>query len=275
MKRRIVAVVVAVGLVVCFSVFIVGIVFIANREGCSNVDATIPLESSSGEDLCKHSVEAQSSGLMTFLAKMQRTYEELHPKGRRLQLPFISGISKAKLHADDLVPSNIKKITDSARHLLSELKILNITVALLKPREQKGLAQAKHVLEHNFAEPYDGDYYSGDWMLGPNNFCTQYICKLPIYVVNSVASFLYRPKSANDVLVIRDVLAGYNKTIYQYMENIRLGVTRGMVRSLEECLAGVDAVKGKYLNIVRLNSSGKSHVIFFSFFFCADSQQGH
>lgn len=253
-KQRLVAIVVGVTLV-CLSILVVGIVFIANPRDCQECLDKDEMSSSVDDDQCKYSKEANSSGLINFLTKVQRTYNEVDPDGR---LYMFALKPDGANHALDLAPSNIKIITDFARGLLIELKVLNINVSLLKPRELKAMAEVKHVLEHNFAEPYDADYYSGGWMLGPNHFCTQYICKIPYYISIGFASMFYnRPKSVKNIWIIRDILAGYNKTIYQYMENMRFGVSRGMVRSIEECLAGIDAIKGKYLNIARMNSSGK------------------
>lgn len=260
-KQRLVAIVVGVTLV-CLSILVVGIVFIANPRDCRECLDKDKMNSSMDDDQCKYSNEANSSGLISFLTKVQRTYNEVHPDGR-LYL-FASKADRAN-HASDLAPSNIKNITDFARGLLIELKALNINVSRLKPRELKAMAEVKHVLEHNFAEPYDADYYSGDWMLGPNHFCTQYICKIPYYISFGFAAMFYSPaKSVKNVWIIRDILAGYNKTIYQYMANIRFGVSRGMVRSIEECLAGIDAIKGKYLNIARMNSTGKNTFLIFN-----------
>lgn len=260
-KRRWVVVAVGVVLVVSLVFFVVGVVFIANRHRCSDIEKdynSTSTESVGVENPCEHSSEAESSGLIEFLTKVIHTYHELSPSGVSFRFTSTpTGSNTQHSYGSHLLPSNIKNVTDSARLLLEELNSLNINVTLLRPREQKALAESRHVLEHNFAQPYDGDYYAGDWMLGPNHFCTQYICKLSYYVGYAITrSIQFYPRNAKDILTIRDTLAGLNETIYQYMENMRFGVTRGMVRTIEECLAGIDAIKGKYLNIVRFKSSG-------------------
>jgi hypothetical protein len=37
--------------------------------------------------------------------------------------------------------------------------------------------------------------------------------------------------------------------VYQYIENMKEGVRRGMIRSVDDCKAGIDAVKHRYLKI--------------------------
>lgn len=41
-------------------------------------------------------------------------------------------------------------------------------------------SQLRHYLQHNFGQPYDENYYNGDWMMGPNYFCWQSFCSIHI-----------------------------------------------------------------------------------------------
>ena len=78
--------------------------------------------------------------------------------------------------AYDPSPEAIKTRTDAALALLKEIRDKVINTDALKPRERKALAQVKHYLQHVFGQPYDVNYYAGDWMMGPNLFCWQPIC---------------------------------------------------------------------------------------------------
>ncbi|KAJ7385382.1 hypothetical protein OS493_016463 [Desmophyllum pertusum] len=78
----------------------------------------------------------------------------------------------------DPEPNTLKKITDTARRLLDELQGLGVNTRLLKPREKKAIAQLMHYHQNNFGKPYDADYYTGDFLMGPNLFCWQPICSV-------------------------------------------------------------------------------------------------
>ena len=48
------------------------------------------------------------------------------------------------------------------------------------------------------------------------------------------------------------------QTFSQYINNLRLGVKSGMVRSIDECEAGKDAFKQSYLQVSLKGSVGMS-----------------
>ena len=50
----------------------------------------------------------------------------------------------------------------------------------------------------------------------------------------------------------------HRDAIYQYIANMKEGVKRGMVRSVEDCKVGVDAVKHAFLDISLHGESGNS-----------------
>lgn len=109
--------------------------------------------------------------------KIKVKYFDLHPdeliyKPEEVELQQL----KEKFKPYNPHPKNLKRVSDTARVLLNELLSLKINPKRLKAREKKVLAQAKHYLEHNFGSPYDKNYYSGLFLLGPDLFCWQPIC---------------------------------------------------------------------------------------------------
>jgi len=147
----------------------------------------------------------------------------------------------------DPTPSEIKRRTDEAWRLLVEINATKVDATKLKLRERKALSQMKFYLRHVFGQPYDGNYYAGDWMLGPNFFCWQPICSISREMSDHLAAFA--PRNISDMEVIHGVLKAYNKSITQYMENVKLGVKTGMVGSIEECRGGLDSFKGVFSHI--------------------------
>ena len=112
------------------------------------------------------------------------------------------------------------------------------------------MAQVKHFLQHVFGQPYDVNYYAGDWMMGPNLFCWQEICAHGYGVYNGIGRH-HKPYNTDDVKLIESKLKTHKAGFLQYIENMKMGVRRGMIRSTEECEAGLNAIKRRYLNTSR------------------------
>ena len=196
-------------------------------------------------------------GLREFLDRVKATYFKLHP----YDVYWDPDVTKDRIKTDfvgyDPTPSMIKNRTDTALGLLSEINGKKINTNSLKPREGKALAQVKHYLKHVFGQPYDVNYYAGDWMMGPNLFCWQEICNLGYAVYNGLGLY-HKPYNASDVRLIEMKLKTHKAGILQYIENMKTGVLKGMIRSVEECEAGINTIKRQYLNISLYNSTGTS-----------------
>lgn len=220
---------------------ITGIVLLVKRN------STICEKTTGQVDRCSYSEEAKRSGLDVFLQKVQDKTFELHPF-LIAQKPKVSAREiRDKYKAYDPSPLNLKRITDSARTLLKELSGKEIKTTKLKSRERKSLAQLKHFLKHVFGTPFDGNYYFGDFLLGPNMFCWQHICSVGQSLRISLPFF--KPSDAYGLEILIDKLQETNKTFQTYTDNLRYGVRAGMVRSVEECRAGLDAMKRSNFNI--------------------------
>ena len=134
---------------------------------------------------CGFSNEAKRAGFDKFLTEIKETFFTLHPH-QSYHDPAMADLSddteltilKEKYKPFNPKPSNLKKITEASLALLQRLNALNVNVNGLKPRELKALIQAKHYLKHTFGQPYDMNYYAGDWMMGPNHFCWQPVCDM-------------------------------------------------------------------------------------------------
>lgn len=240
--------------VLCCACLIVGIVLLVTAlSRCSSME---PKTSSLKDTTCSHSTEAQRIKLFELFKKVQRKYFELHPN--YIGLDQSANLEKIKktFKAYDFSPSAIKMRTDSSLAFLKELNDLNVDTSMLKPRENKLLSQMKFYLKHSFGQPYDGNYYSGAWMMGPNFFCWQPICILGDYELSGHLP-LFAPKTIEDIKRLQALFLSYKRSIYQYKANLRAGVKAGMVRSVQECQAGLDAFKLTYKQIDLKNGSGK------------------
>ncbi len=251
-RCRVVVITVGVILVVSLTLFIVGLVFVLNK--CDNNSQETLSDSL---DLCKPSEEANKSGLIDLLANVRQNSNKVCP----CTLP----LSKNNLAPprEHLKPTTIKDTTDKARSLFKQLKSLTIDESKLTPRELRSLAEVEHFLSHNFGEP-ESDYYSGLWLLGPDVMCRSgYMCRWFPQHVSSLAYIVSPLNSLDDILEIPKALGYFNKTIYQYMDNMRYGAQSGMVRSIEACVAGFDAIKTKYVKVAELNATGRHKLTLF------------
>ena len=91
-------------------------------------------------------------------------------------------------------------------------------------------------------------------MLGPSSFCTEPICFIGYSVNNAVG--LMTPLNEEGIELIISHLKDFNQTIYHYIDVLKMGIERGMVRTKIECQAGIDAMKGHHLNISQNGAAG-------------------
>jgi len=227
---------------------ITGIVLLTRDTSC--VEST-PQTS----ERCSYSDEAVRGGLDTFLKKVQDSYYRLHPN-KIADKPGVSPTEiRGKYRSYDPSPSNIRLITDEAWALLDEINQTNFEVHELRPRERKALAQVKHYLHHVFGTPYDVNYYAGDFLLGPNLWCWQPLCDVTYEIKNSLYHF--KPNTTKDLEKLQKKLAEIKETFVQYRRNMEYGVLVGMVRSVEECKAGINGLTSYFRQISIKGAKGK------------------
>ena len=253
--------------VIAFIVLIVGIVLIVlaiKKEGDSGHSDETQKEPLS-VSFCEYSKEAKRIELDDIISKVKKTYYE--------KMPFMlsdandpdpdatrEDIAK-KYSAYNPTPEYIKGVTDAARDLFKEVNEISVNSDKLKPRERKALSQLKHYLKTVFGQPFDMNFYAGDWMLGPTFYCSkQPICDVGKHLHGMLKSL--KPRNLEDVILIEDKLKVHREGIRRYMENLKMGKLHGMVYSQEACVSGRNALKRKYLKISIKNETGK----FFFFF---------
>ena len=221
-------------------------------------------EQTSNWALCEYSHEAQRIGLEEFIRKVKSTYYKHHPFNivyhpdvfyENLEFAVVERV-KEEYVAYDPTPSVIKSRTDASLALLEEFNNIDFHLNALKPRERKSVAQIRHYLQHMFGQPYDMNYYTGDWMMGPNLFCWQPVCYHGFDVYNGIGLY-HKPYDVSDLKLLKEKLETHKAGILQYIENMKMGIRKGMVRSVEECLAGTDSIKRKYLNVSLYNETGQ------------------
>ena len=260
---KIAVVVVILGVVL----FIVGLVLIVIGVSKGECETRASKASQNDTAFCQFSEEATRAGFGKFLEKLKKTYYELHPFNVHYDPDIVQATDqkgatervKTEFVAYDTTPSVIKTRTDTAWKLLDELNGLNIDTEKLKPRERKALFQARHYLKQVFGQPYDVNFYTGDWMTGPDLFCYRQICYMGYSISRAMKYF--QPHNMKDVELIEVKLKTYKVAIKRYIDNMKMGVIRGMVRDDMSCIAGINTLKVQYRNISRFNETGKK--IFF------------
>lgn len=204
---------------------------------------------------CSPSDEAKRSGFDSFLQKVHDSYFDLHPNKIAYKPKVKPSDIRQKYRSYDPSPANIKRITDEAWRLLDEAKKLDLEVHKLKPREKKALAQVKHYLQHVFGTPYDVNYYAGDFLMGPNLWCWQPLCHVPYEIQSSLPHF--KPNTTKDMETLKEKMIEVEKTFNQYIKNMKYGVAVGMVRSKEQCKAGINGLTSYFRKISAKGASGK------------------
>ena len=244
-RSKIVAIAVIILGVVLLIVGIALIAVSASKQCSSSEAATSQPQASS----CAFSAEANRVTLGEFLEEVKDIFYKLHPFKIQYhpEVELFDERVRNTYTAYDPTPAAIKKRTDAALDLYAKISGAEVNTDQLKPRERKALAQVQHYLKHIFGQPYDVNYYAGDWMLGPNLFCWQSICYQSYDIYNAMRS--HKPYSLDDIETLRRALESHLKANRQYIANMKLGVKTGMVRSVEECRAGIDSIKHSYLNI--------------------------
>lgn len=243
-------------IVVGIAFLIAGIILLVKRNGshCKAQYETSALHKRDVER-CSYSEEAKRSGLAAFLRKVQDKAFDVQPF-LIAHKPKVTGSEvQLKYKAYDPSPSKLQHVTDTAKSLLRELNDMIINENKLKSRERKALSQLRHFLRHIFGTPFDGNYYFGDYLLGPNVFCWQPICTVGISLGKTLP--LFKPSDAQGLEILIEKLTEVNQTFKIYTDNLRYGVTAGMVRSVEECEAGLNSIQRYYFNISFSGPSGK------------------
>ena len=213
---------------------------------------------------CSYSSEARNVRLKEFLRKVKTVYYKMNPN----KVVYDPDSTPASIRRDfkpyNADPNAIRERTVAAQALYREMNELKKKADgnKLKPRERKAIAQAKHFLQSNFGEPYGENYYAGDWMLGPNSFCWQPVC----YVGKDLqAHFTYeewgiQPETVDDVKFVIDRLKQLKDSLMQYIENMKLGIKAGFVRSQEDCQYSLYSIQREYLKVSEHGSKGTYNI---------------
>ena len=253
-KARILLIIFAVIAVI---ILIVGIVLIAlaSKKNCKGEEnGKNAGNTGKQESFCDYSEEAKRIGLDEIMLRAKNAYYENLP----FKLPDDPHATrediKKKYSAYNPTLEYIQSVTDAAWHLFKQVNETKMDSDKLKPRERKAISQLKHYLKTVFGQPFDMNFYAGDWMMGPTFLCKQPICNIGSDLKAMLGSL--KPENLEDVELIESKLKIHKEGILRYIENLKLGKLHGMVYSQEACVAGRDAMKRKYLNIALKNETG-------------------
>ena len=241
-------------------VLIVGIVLIAlaAKKDCDEKSKNQAAGGGPSEpqtSFCDYSEEAKRIDLNGIILRAKRSYYENHPFQLTNDPDATRDDIKEKYTAYNPTPEYIKQVTDAAWKLFKEVNETKVEYEKLKPRERKSLSQLKHYLKTVFGQPFDMNYYAGDWMMGPTFYCKQPICDVGKHLQEMLKKL--KPKTLEDIDEIERKLKTHKDGILRYMENVKMGKLHGMVYSEEACVSGRNALKRKYLNIASRNETGK------------------
>lgn len=206
---------------------------------------------------CGFSSEARRSGLEQFLYEAQEKFYELLPHKIGFKPDVTSVEIRQRYKSYNSTPTQIKFVTDEIAKLSALLEGMDIEENKLTLREKRAKAQLSHWMRHMFpyGVPFAYDYYAGDWLLGPNIFCWSSICFLPLDLCKALPHF--QPSNVGEMETLRDKLIEINQTFAQFVANMKLGVAAGMVRTVEECKAGLDGLRGAYRDVAVNGPKGK------------------
>lgn len=208
---------------------------------------------------CIPSAESDGSKFTETLKKIQDAYfSVLHPQKIYIKFGVTPEEIRESFRPWDPSPNTLQLKTNESRKLLEDLNKLKINITLLKVRERKALHVAKAILLNNYGWlPFGQNYDSGEWMLGPEMFCAQPICEV-FADLNAVISY-FKPRNLSDLHRLDQLFQQYNFTFERYIDNLKLGVYTGYVRSFRACKAGLHNLHYVfYRNIALQNETGKT-----------------
>lgn len=207
---------------------------------------------------CFFSEEAKRIGLDDFLYRLKSEFYKHYPHLIASQPNVAPSAVREIYRPYDFRPEAIKNATDAGNLLYRELQssiFTDVDEQKLHLRERKAMYVAKNVLKVVFGwNPFEQNYYAGEWMLGPNNFCWQPACELLIHLASSLPHM--KPASFSDLQKLQSILQHHNRSIRQYNENLQRAPKVGMVRSAEACKVGVREFKMRFLPIATSNETG-------------------
>ncbi|KAK3707602.1 hypothetical protein QZH41_017865, partial [Actinostola sp. cb2023] len=220
--------------------------------------------------MCVSSSEAKDQGFYEILEKVQNFYYDSFPNKIAYKRPVSVKEIRQKFRIYDATPAAKKNFTDKSRELLKEITELNIDRRKLSQRESKALSQVQHVLKYGLGYTYGVNYYTGDYMLPPNLWCEWFpICDIGHDLSESLRYF--KPDKVEDLEVLRDRLitrgipleymareygGEVQKAFIQYIENLKYGVSAGMVPPIEACKAGINGLTSRYKYIAHNGEQG-------------------
>jgi len=218
-------------------------------------DITRELRDLENEDECFLSNEATKTKLMETLKTIKKAYYENNRHMASTNLDYDD--KQVKQVYNPFIPTheNLKRNADQSNKYLNILSNMNITYKNLKPREARLISQFKYFLNANFDNIYNS-YYDGVWMLGPDYFCEQPICFASNYLLAAFKRISIR--TLKDVELVIFWIKEHRKTFEQYLANIKLGVKKGMVHSLEVCKSSSKTFSKLYS---RVHRDGASSVV--------------
>lgn len=241
-RGRVVVFVVLAGVIlVGFVCFITGIILIVSSNKTSK--QILPQSKST------YSEEARRIGLEEILQNVLTRYFELYPN-RIAAKPGVTADEVKRIYKPlDPKPEIIKYRTDESRKLLKELELIQVDMDKLKLFEQRALYQVKYWVRHVFAfgVPNGYDYYSGDWMMGPDIFCWSPICQA-LTELQLTLNFI-KPVTVQDLELIMVTLKEAGQAFVTEVSNMKLGVQAGMVRNIEACQSGLDSIQTAYRSV--------------------------
>ena len=244
-------------------VLIIGIVLIAlasKKKGCDDHEKERKHPGRPGEQtltyFCEYSEEAKRIGLDDILQRAKKSYYKNNPFQTPNDPKATRDEIKKMYTAYNPKPDYIKSVTDAAWKLLKEVNETKVDTKKLKPREAKALSQLKHFLKTVFGQPYDMNYYTGHWMMGPTFFCyKQAICNGGRHLSSMLKRL--KPENLEDVELIEEKLKSHKEGILQYKKNVMMGKFHGMVYNQEACVGSANAIRSLNLQIAMKNETGE------------------
>ena len=242
--------------IVCLVFFFAGIALIAEarRKGDDSDSKVKPHDQGAR---CGYSEEAKRVKLDVFLQRAQNRYYELNPNKIASKPGVTPAEVKNSYHSYDPSPERIKLISDESAKIVKDIEKMPIDMDKLALKEKRAVAQLLHWARHSFPFmlPYAYDYYVGDWMMGADIFCWNPICMVPKEV--ELAFKHFKPSTVSEMETFKAKFKELNHTFVQFVENMKLGIAAGMVRTIEECKAGRDGLKNKYRDVTVNGPTGK------------------
>lgn len=201
--------------------------------------------------------EEDDSKVQSLFKTIKTAFYKIHPENHHPR-DSNSDRNQRYLAPFNFTPEMYRHETETAKLLLNKLKNLEEELSegsgTASEEQHHTFKLFKYFLLNTFGQPYENNYFAGDWLTGPNIFCWQRSCWLLGTLGASMDKFV--PLNSLDIEKVIKLMITYGEMFYQRIRNLRYGIEVGIVPPEEACRVGVESFKLSHIHVAKHGEQG-------------------